>query len=164
MGVKICFLCVSKTNFMMWFTIYCEKRYTPISSCWCGCHDIVCFSVCFRPVLRVVVYSWPLTGLCGMTKTRRCVHVCVCVCNAPINVKPYYTPPRVHKGKVGIWQYKIWNPHPLGHTLLSNAPASLAYAMGFDNFEFLRMSKLHPWGNWLASNFPALPHYIPGGV
>ena len=83
---------------------------------------------------------------------------------APINVKPYYTPPGVHKGEVGIWQYKIWNPHPLGHTLLSNVPASFAYAMGFDNFEFMHMSKLYPWGNWLASNLPALPHYTPGGV
>ena len=93
-----------------------------------------------------------------------CVFLCIIVYNAPINVKPYYTPPGVHKGKVGIWQYKIWNPHPLGHTLLSNAPASLAYAMGFDNFDFLRMSKLYPWGNWSASNLPALPHYTPGGV
>ena len=45
--------------------------------------------------------------------------------------------------------------------MLSNAPASLAYAMGF---EFLRMSKLYPWDNWLASNLPALPHYTLGGV
>ena len=54
------------------------------------------------------------------------------------------------------------SPPPWAH-LVVNAP-SLAYAMGFDNFEFLCMSKLYPWGNWLASNFPALPHYIPGGV
>ena len=30
--------------------------------------------------------------------------------------------------------------------------------------EFLRMSKPHPWGNWLASNLPVSPLYAPGGV
>lgn len=81
-GVKICFLCVSKTNFYDVIYNLSQKKesHTSSSSYWCGCHAIVCFSVCFRPVLRVVVYSWPLTGLCGMTKTRRCVHVCVCAC------------------------------------------------------------------------------------
>lgn len=77
-GVKICFLCVSKTNF--YDVIYNSWNHTHlVLAAGCGCHDIVCFSVCFRPVLRVVVYSWPLTGLCGMTKTKRCVHVCVYV-------------------------------------------------------------------------------------
>ena len=74
---------------VMWFMTYLSawRKHTHlVLAAGCGCHNTVIFSVCFRPVLRVVVYSWPLTGLCGMTKTRRyvhmhvCGHACMCVC------------------------------------------------------------------------------------
>ena len=38
----------------------------------------------------------------------------------------------------------------------------LVYAMRFDNFEFLQ--RQNSTAGQLASNFPALPHYTPGGV